>query len=121
MTSSTSWPGKNNPITQISFALMAGFDSQGSPVYTKGTVESAQERRQVQAILEPLRPAPLSIASVTMGELTIVLEDGTTLTLLPVFSPSLDSYRDLFIVDEGQYPLPPSLAELLEHWRKKPE
>jgi hypothetical protein len=110
--------GKTGVIKGISFALMAGFDSDGQPMYASGTVESAKERKLVQSILEPLRPAPHSVTAVTMGEVTIEMEDGHKIILRPVFHPSLDVYRDLFFVEEGQYPMPAKLAELLNRWRK---
>jgi hypothetical protein len=117
----TAWPGEKNPIKKIWFALMTGFDPQGQPVYVRGKVESAQEREMVQSLLAPLRPAPLSIASVTMGEVNLELEDGSTILLRPVFHPSLKVYRDLFMVDQWQYPLPRSLAALFDRWRKEAE
>jgi hypothetical protein len=111
------WPEASNPIRRIKYALMTGFDPLGQPVYRRGEVGSAEERQLVQKILEPLRPVPHSITSVTMGEVTLDLADGSTVILRPVFRLSPGVYRDLFMVDEWQYPLPQELAELLEKWR----
>jgi hypothetical protein len=97
---------------------MSGFDAQGQPIYAKGTVESAEDRNLVQSILEPLRPVPHTITSVTMGEVSLEMQDGSVVVLRPVFHPSRDAYGDLFIVDESQYPLPPAFADLLNGWRK---
>lgn len=121
MSSPIAWPGKTNPIAKISYALMTGFDDKGQPKYAGGEVASAEEREAVQSILEPLVPVSHTIASVTMGEITIELEDGNEITLRPVFHPSLDTYRDLFFVDESQYRMPSAFAELLERWRKGSE
>jgi hypothetical protein len=115
------WPGKTNPIAKINFALMTGFDDEGQPMYTRGEVDPPEEREAVQSILEPLRPVPHTITSVTMGEVTIELDDRRKITLRPVFRPSLDTYRDLFFVDDWQYPMPSSFAGLLERWRKGTE
>jgi hypothetical protein len=119
MSKPATWPGTLNPIAKISFALMAGFDAEGQPMYTSGTVESAEVRKAVQLILEPLQPVPHTITSVTMGEVRVEMQDGNAVVLKPVFHPSLDAYGDLFIVDELQYPMPPPFAELLNRWRKR--
>jgi hypothetical protein len=118
MSDRRAWPERSNPIAKVRFALMTGFDPKGQPVHARGTVDSVEERKLVQAILEPLLPLPRSITSVAMGEVTIELEDGREITLRPMFRPSLDAYRDLFFVGEWQYPMPAKLAELLEQWRK---
>jgi hypothetical protein len=119
MTGPLTWPGKTNRIAKMKFALMTGFDADGQPMYAKGALESAEELEMVQSILEPLHAVPRTIASVAMGEVTVELENGSKITLRPVFHPSLDTYRDLFFVDEWQYPMPAKLAELLEQWRKE--
>ena len=111
--------GEGGRIAKITFELMEGFDSRGQPAYRKGVVESAAEREKAQSVLAPLRPSPHTIASVTMGEVVIELEDGRAFTIRPVYHPSSDAYRDLFMVDEWQYPLPPAFAELLDRWRGK--
>jgi|SRR6185503_17627041 len=111
------WPGGKTPIAKINFALMVGFDDEGQPIYARGEVRAAQELIAVQAILEPLKPVPHTITSVAMGEVTIELEDGNTITLRPVFLPSLNTYRDLFFVDEWQYPMTSPFAATLERWR----
>jgi len=121
MNERSSWPDEQNPITKISFALMTGFDSDGQPVYRTGEVESEEERKTVQSILEPLQPFPHTITSVAMGEIRIELQDGTMITLRPVFHPSSDEYRDLFFVDQSQYEMPSSLAAHLERWRTETE
>lgn len=115
------WPTSENPITEIRLQLMNGFDAQGQPVYTTGTVESEEEKAMLQSVLEKLHPVPRSVASVTMGEVTVELRDGSTISLQPVFHPSRDAYGDLFTVDESQYPMPEPLTELLNRWRKKSE
>jgi hypothetical protein len=117
MTTRGPWPGKHNPIAMIRFSLMTGFDSGGEPVYLEGIVDSEEERRQVQSLLEPLRGHEPSIKSVTMGEVTLELEDGSSVALRPVFHPSRGRYADLLYTSESQYPMPPELAELLERWR----
>jgi hypothetical protein len=113
------WPGENNPIAQINFKLMAGFDTEGQPIYASGEVDSAEELRAVQSILEPLKPVPHTITSVTMGEVLIELADGNKVILRPVFHPSLNTYGDLFFVDEGQYPMPKELVDVFERWRSE--
>jgi hypothetical protein len=118
MSSSPAWPGKANPIAKINYALMIGFDAEGHPRYARGEADSPHDREALESILEPLSPVPHTITSVAMGEVIIELEDGTKITLRPVFHPSRDSYGDLFFVDESQYPMPKQLAELLERWRK---
>jgi hypothetical protein len=117
MSGRPAWPGKANPIARIKYALMTGFNDEGQPNYAQGEV-SAKEREAVQSILEPLVPVPRTITSVAMGEVMIELEDGRQIILRPVFHPSLNAYRDLFFVDEWQYPMPSSFAALLERWRK---
>ena len=119
MSSRRAWPGKTNPITKIDFALTTGFDAEGQPMYATGEVASSEECEEIQSILECLKAVPHSITSVAMGEITVQLADEKRITLRPVFHPSRDSYGDLFFVDEWQYPMPPSLAELLERWRKR--
>lgn len=121
MSGSRSWPRKGNPITRINYALMMGFDEKGQPMYARGEVTSPTEREAVQSILEPLAAVPRTITSVAMGEVEIELEDGNLVILRPVFHPSPGTYRDLFFVDEWQYPMPSSFAELLERWRKRSE
>ncbi len=115
----TVWPSKENPIAKIRFALMQGFDAGGNPVYGRGTVDSAEEREEVQRLLAPLVPSPLSVAAVTMGEVELELQDGSSVTLRPVFHPSRDRYGDLFTVPALQYPMPSAFAELLERWRRQ--
>ena len=115
------WPSRNNPITKIKYVLMTGFNNEGQPKYFQGEVASEEEREAVQSILEPLIPVPRTITSVAMGEVMLALEDGNKVTLRPVFHPSLDTYRDLFFVDEWQYRMPLSFAALLEQWRKRSE
>lgn len=117
-----SWPDRKNRIATIRFRLMTGFDSHGQPVYVNGTVDSAEELQEVQSLLEPMRPYPHTITSVTMGEVTLELEDGGSVTLQPVFHPSRDRYGDLFFVpdSQSQYAMPPRFAELLERWRTTP-
>lgn len=117
MTAQSSWPGKNNPIAKIRYSLMKGFDASGNPEYVGGFVDSSQEREEVQSLLAGIHPSPLSIASVTMGEVVLELRDGTTVTLRPVFHPSRNRYADLFMTQDAQYPLPPRLAELFDRWR----
>lgn len=117
MTARGPWLGKHNPIVMIRFSLMTGFDSGGEPIYRKGTVDSAEERRQVQSLLESLRGYEPSIKSVTMGEVILELEDGSSVTLRPVFHSSRGRYADLLYTSESQYPMPPDLAEMLERWR----
>ncbi|HSE22353.1 MAG TPA: hypothetical protein VLB68_11880 [Pyrinomonadaceae bacterium] len=112
------WPSRRKPIAKINYALMTGFNDEGQPNYAQGEVVSAKEREEVQSILEPLVPVPRTITSVAMGEVMIELEDGHRIILRPVFHPSLNAYRDLFFVDEWQYPMPSSFAALLERWRK---
>jgi hypothetical protein len=97
---------------------MKGFAVDGQPLYASGAMESGGELEMVQSILEPLRAVPHTVASVTMGEVNLELEDGSKVTIRPVFHPSLNTYGDLFFVDEWQYPMPEQLAELLERWRK---
>ena len=118
MSGPRAWPGKANQIAKISYELMIGFDDAGRPKYAQGEVASVKEREVVQSILEPLIPVPRSITSVAMGEVSIELADGKKVVLRPVFHPSQDTYRDLFFVDEWQFPMPKQLAELLERWRK---
>lgn len=113
------WPGQHNPIAGIRFSLVTGFDAGGEPVYLEGTVDSEEERRQVQSLLESLRGSERSIKSVTMGEVILELEDGSSVTLLPVFHPSRGRYADLLYTSDWQYPMPPDLAELLERWRAR--
>jgi len=112
------WPGKTNRIEKIKFALMKGFAADGQPMYASGEIESAAELEMVQSILEPLQAVPHTVASVTMGDVALDLEDGNTITIRPVFHPSRNSYGDLFLVEEWQYPMPKELVELLERWRK---
>jgi hypothetical protein len=119
MSNRLAWPGNTNPITEIRFALMAGFDAEGQPMYATGEVASSEECKEIQSILECLKPVPHSITSVTMGEVIVELADKNRITLRPVFHPSRNCYSDLFFVDERQYPMPPSMAELLERWRKR--
>ena|SRR5262245_39268667 len=119
MSKPTAWPVEQNPIVKLAFVLITGFDSEGQPMYRRGAVDSVEERQLVQSILEPLRPVPHTITSVTMGEVTITLRDGSEITLRPVFRPSGDRYRDLFFVEEWQYPMPAKFGELLEKWRKQ--
>ena len=118
MSSRMAWPSERNPIVKVNYELMTGFSDKGQPKYASGEITSAEEREVVQAILEPLIPVSHTIASVTMGKVKIELEDGNEITLRPVFHPSQDTYRDLFFVDEWQFPMPKQLAELLERWRK---
>jgi hypothetical protein len=120
MSGPSAWPGEQNPIAKVAFMLITGFNAEGQPMYRKGTVDSVEERTFVQSLLEPLRPVPHTIASVTMGEITITLQDGREITLQPVFRPSMDRYRDLFFVEEWQYPMPAKFGELLDKWRKQP-
>jgi hypothetical protein len=112
---------EGNRIAAASFALMSRFDSEGHPIYARGTVESAEDRETLLATMAPLRPVPHSITSVVLGEVKLMLEDGREITLRPVFRPTLETYRDLFFVGEEQYPMPPKLAELLERWRTRQE
>lgn len=112
------WLGKNNPIIRISFFLMTGFDDNGQPKYIRGTVASVAEQERVQSVLEPLRPEPHSITSVVMGQVTIEVADGSEINIQPVYSPTMDTYRDYFFVEERQFKMPESFAEFLERWRK---
>jgi hypothetical protein len=117
MTSSP-WPGKTSDLARITFELVNGF-TDGEPTYTNGVVEDEEELKIVQALLEPLKGSPHTIASATMGEVVITLQDGGEITLRPVFHPARDSYGDLFFIDEWQYPMPPAVVNLLERWRAK--
>ena len=118
MSGRRTWPSRANPIAKINYELMTGFNDEGQPRYAQGEAISAKEREEVQSILEPLVPVPRTITSVAMGEVMIELKDGHKMILRPVFHPSLNAYRDLFFVDEWQYPMPSSFAALLERWRK---
>ena len=119
MSDPVTWPGKTNRIAKITFALMKGFAADGQPLYASGAIESGEELEMVQSILEPLHAVPHTVASVTMGEVNLELEDGSKVTLRLVFHPSLNTYGDLFFVDEWQYPMPSSLTALLEKWRRE--
>ena len=111
------WPGPADPIAEITYELMLGFDQEGQPVYGRGRVDDEQVLSAVHQMLAPLQPRPASLASVTMGEVELTLQSGARLTLRPVFHPSRDAYGDLFKIDHFDCPMPEALAERLNQWR----
>lgn len=113
------WPSKNDPIVEVSYDLVTGFNDKGEPVYRRGVDRNADVMRTLQTILESLQLSPASIASVTMGSVEIHLGSGATVTLRPVFHPSADEYGGLIKVDHNDVPMPEELADILNRWRKE--
>ncbi|MGD9096448.1 MAG: hypothetical protein PVF97_00100 [Desulfobacterales bacterium] len=111
------WPAKENPLVAITYELMEGFDQGGNPIYKQGLIESDKELETVQKILEPLEPHPAMITSVTMGKVNLKLMSGDEITLRPVFHPSLETYADLFKVENLDFEMPALLSDLLNRWR----
>jgi hypothetical protein len=111
------WPSKENPIASITFELIVGFE-EGQPVYRRGQVYLQEELVAVETALEPLRPSPASVSSITMGEVHMKLADGSLVVIRPVFHPSPGIYKGLFKVDNFDYPMPDSFADMLNKWRQ---
>jgi len=111
------WPGLEDPLTEVAYELVVGFNDKGEPVYKRGCQRDLSTLRAIQAVLEPLRRSPASITSVTMGKIELLLNSGARLTLRPVFDPSSSRYRDLLKIENDDVMMPDLLAALLNRWR----
>ena len=111
------WPSKDNRIAAITYELMTGFDKDGNPTYKQGAIQDDRELKVIQEILAPLQPKPSMITSVTMGKVFLKLSNGESITLRPVFHPSLDEYKDLFKVENFDFDMPAPFGALLNTWR----
>ena len=111
------WPNKINIIAKISFKLMTGFDNNGNPILKQGAVVDKQTLQSIQSVLEPIKPKPASITSITMGEVVLYLSNGEEVKIKPVYHPSLGMYKGLFKVEHFDFVMPDAFAEMLNKFR----
>jgi hypothetical protein len=115
----SAWPGERDPIREIGYELIVGFNDSGQPIYARGATRDPATLLAVQDALEAIEPEPASITSVTMGHVELHLQSGAQVVLRPVFRPSSGRYGDLLKVDERDLPMPDLLADLLNRWRRE--
>lgn len=119
MSSNRPWPEKGNAIVSITYELIVGFDEEGHRIFRRGHAQDSRELESMQALLEPLQPHTAEITSQTMGKVDIKLEDGSLITIRPVFHRPYGVYKDLFKVYNFDCVMPQPLADILNRWRNR--
>lgn len=113
------WPSEKDPVVQVQYELVAGFNGKGEPVCKSGVEKNPARLQMITELLERQNPVPASIPSITMGNVLLLLQSGGQLSLRPVFHISSGLYSDLCKVNEYDLPMPDLLADLLNKWREE--
>lgn len=117
MQSKANWPSEGNQIKEVTYQLLSGFDLSGNPVYVKGETDKIDDLRSLQVALQHTQHNDEPFSSIAMGTVNILLSNGDSLILLPVFEQSKQSYGGLFYIGSDQYFMNQDIVKLLEQWR----
>ena len=111
------WPSEKNPIVEVQWQLLSGFNEEGDPVYKSGKVTEADQLTVLSKEMATLQPNETLFTTVAMGRLDLILKDNQKLRIQPVFSQKTNLYQDLFYADHNQYNMPSEMKRLLNRWR----